>query len=77
MTDKKLQEIYETEFKPNYENKNYSEAQRIFSENPGLEDYMTNSQMKDMIKYVLGKNASNLKEVKANLEKIVENLNKK
>ena len=68
---KKLQEIYNTEFVPNYNSEKYAEANRLLIENPGLDNYLTNYQVQNMIKYVLEINNEMITEIKSDLETIL------
>ncbi|MFA5953643.1 MAG: hypothetical protein WC812_03555 [Candidatus Pacearchaeota archaeon] len=69
-----LEKIYQDKFKPAFETENYFEAHKIYNENPGLDNFMTNSEMKGMLEYILTKNDSDLKEILSDSIKIKNNL---
>jgi hypothetical protein len=71
---KKLTEVHKTQFTPNYDSENYAEAYKLLIKYPDLKDYLTNSQARGMVGYLLDKNISDIKTMKSSLEKTLNKL---
>jgi hypothetical protein len=67
--EQRLAKVYKTKFVSHYDSKNYAEAYELIVQNPGLENCLTHPQTEEMIKFLLDKNNSALKEVNSTLKK--------
>jgi len=70
----KLREIYNSQFKPKYDSKNYSEATKLLTENPGLDNYLTNQELTGLATCLLQEQNSTLKEINSTLKKTLGKL---
>ncbi|MCX6750178.1 MAG: hypothetical protein NTZ83_01860, partial [Candidatus Pacearchaeota archaeon] len=59
-----LQKIYKEKLVPNYDAGNYVEVDKLLNENPFLDNYLTITQLKILIRYVLEPNISDMKGIK-------------
>jgi hypothetical protein len=74
---RKFREIYETKVKSNYNEKNYAEVYKLLLQYRGLENYLTNSEAAEMIRYLFDETDSTLKEIKSSLEKTLDKMDKR